>query len=124
MQAARRLRPRDAGGRASACSWRLRGPECRSRAARAWPGCWTRQALGASVLIRQVGEKAGAVRQRPDAEVLGDRLPQIREGGARAEVPAGRNAGAGDEERHVLARVVRARRRRIVAVIGRYDEKI
>ena len=64
------------------------------------------------------------MRQRPDAEDLGQRLPEIGERRARAEVDAGPHARAGDQQRHVLARMIGARRRRIVAVVGGDDQQI
>ena len=61
---------------------------------------------------------------RGDAEQLGQRLRQIGEGGAIAEIGAGTGSRAAHEQRHVLARVIRARRRRIVAVVGGDDEQV
>ena len=69
-------------------------------------------------------QEARAVRQRTDAEELGQRLAEVRERLARAEVDAGAHRRPDDQQRHVLARVVGARRRRIVAVIGGDDEQI
>ena len=42
-----------------------------------------------------VRQEAGAVRQRPDAEDLGERLPEVGERRARAQVDARSHAGAG-----------------------------
>ena len=59
-----------------------------------------------------------------DAEQLGQRLAEIGERRPRAEVDVPSDARAGDEQRHVLARVIGARRGRIVAVIGGDDQQI
>ena len=59
-----------------------------------------------------------------DAEELRQRLAEIREGLPGAQVHAGADAGAGHEQRDVLPRVIGARRRRIVAMVGRDDEEI
>src|SRR2546430_10145436 len=52
-----------------------------------------------------------AVREGADVEDLGDRLSQIREGGAGADVRTRPHAASGEEQRHVLARVIGARGR-------------
>ena len=62
--------------------------------------------------------------ERSDAEQLGERLAEIGERRARAEVGAGRTAAPVEQHRHVLARVIGARRRRIVAVIGGDDQEV
>ena len=63
--------------------------------------------------------------QRADAEELGERLPEIGERRARAEIDVRRGRAApATKHRHVLARVIGARRRRIVAVIGGDDQQI
>ena len=62
--------------------------------------------------------------KRADAEVLRQRLAEIGKGRSRAEIDAGLDASAVQQQRHVLARMVGARRRRIVAVIGGDHEQI
>ena len=74
--------------------------------------------------MRQFAEKAGAMAHAADAEQLGKRLSQVGERLSRAQVGAGAHAPASCDERNVLARVVGARRGRIVAVIGRHDKQI
>ena len=64
------------------------------------------------------------VRERSDAEIGGERLPQIGKRAPRPEIHAGADTRAGDENRDVLARVIGAGRRRIVAVIGGDDQQI
>jgi hypothetical protein len=69
------------------------------------------------------------VRERPDAEIAGERLPEIRERRARTNVysshlEAGFRRPACQHHRHVLARVIRTRRRRIVAMVGSNDQQI
>ena len=64
------------------------------------------------------------MRERTDAEDLRDRLAEIGERRARADVGARPDAAPDQEHRHVLARVIGARRRRIVAVIGGDDQQI
>src|SRR5438034_11574433 len=73
--------------------------------------------------LRDLVEEAGAVRHRADAKDLGQRLPQIREREAGAEVGATANMGAGSEQRHVLARVIGTGGGRIVAMIRGHDEE-
>ena len=68
--------------------------------------------------------EARAVRQRRHAEDLGERLPEIGECRARRRDRHRPRAGAEHQQRHVLARVVGAGRRRIVAVIGGDDQQI
>jgi hypothetical protein len=69
-------------------------------------------------------DEAGAVGQWADAEHVGQRLPEIRKGGARADVGARLDLPSVQEHRHVLSRMIGARRRRIVAVVGGNDEEI
>ena len=76
------------------------------------------------MIREQLGAKAGPLRHRRHAEELGQRLREIGEGGAIAEVRARARPRAGDQQRHVLTRMIGARRRRIVAVIGGDDEQI
>ena len=104
-----RSRPRERALRGG-----LRRQRSSPRAARATHGCSTRIVL----------QEARAVRQRPDAEVLGDRLAEIGKRLPCADVGAAPHARAGEQHRHVLARVIGARRRRVVAVIAGDDEQI
>src|SRR5688572_13013698 len=71
-----------------------------------------------------VSKEAGAVFQWTDAEERGQRLSQIGKRGAGAEVDAGANRCARDEQRYVFTRVIGARRRRVVAMVGRDDEHV
>ena len=64
------------------------------------------------------------MRQRTDAEVLCQRLPEIGEGRSRSEIDAGLHPSAVQQHGHIFAGVIRAGRRRIVAVIGGDDEQI
>src|SRR5882672_5451767 len=66
---------------------------------------------------RDLLQEARAVGQATDTA-------QVREGPARAEVDAGANVRPGDDERHVLPRMIGARRRRIVAVVGCDDQHV
>src|SRR5579864_5201552 len=61
----------------------------------------------------QLGQETSTVRQRLDAEQIGERLAEIREAVASAEIHAWRHGIADDQERHVLARVIGRRRGRI-----------
>jgi hypothetical protein len=54
-----------------------------------------------------VPQKAGSVREAADAEILRERLPEIGEGRARAEVRARDDPVALQQDRHVLARMIR-----------------
>jgi hypothetical protein len=63
------------------------------------------------------------MRERRDAEVVGNRLAEIGERGAGAKVRRP-HAGAGHQQRNIFARVVGARRAGIVAVIGGDDEQV
>ena len=63
-------------------------------------------------------EKARAVREATDVEYLRKRLTHIGERTTRAEIRAGADVRAGREKRHVLSRMIRARRRRIVSMVG------
>ena len=69
--------------------------------------------------LENIAKEARAVGQRCDAEDFGDCLPEIGERLAGPEIDARPNQHTGDEQRNVLSRVVGARRRRIVAVVGR-----
>ena len=62
--------------------------------------------------------------KRTDAEDVGQRLSEIRERLPRAQIDAGLDASAMQQQRHVLARVIGARRGRIVAVIGGNHQQI
>ena len=57
-------------------------------------------------------------------QIIADRCAEIGECGARAERTRATNARAGDEQRHVLARVIRRDVGRIAAVIGGDEEEI
>ncbi len=59
-----------------------------------------------------------------NAKALGERLTEIGKRAARSQVDPGAYARAGDQQRDVLARMIGARCRRIVAVIGRHDQEI
>src|SRR6185503_13080737 len=76
------------------------------------------------VLIRELPQEARPVRERADAEQLGERLPEVGERPARAEVDAGADVAPGREQRHVFARMIGTRRGRIVAVVGGDDQQI
>ena len=69
-------------------------------------------------------QEAGAVLERSDAEVGGEGLPQVGKRPPGPEIHAGTDTRAGDENRDVLARVIGAGRRRIVAVIGGDDQQV
>ena len=69
-------------------------------------------------------EEARSVLQRSHAEPLRERLAEIRKGVAIAHVDRRPNRRAADEHRHVFARVIRAGRGGIVAVIGGDDEDV
>src|SRR5579862_1762098 len=75
-------------------------------------------------LRRDLRKETGTVRQGTDAEDLRERLAQIGKGRSCAEVGAAADLRARDDERHILARVIGARRRRIVAMVSRDDEQI
>ena len=75
-------------------------------------------------LTQDIAKEAGSVRERSDPEDLRDRLAEIREGPANADVGAWPDATADEKHRDELARVVRARRGRVVAVIGCDDEEV
>ncbi len=64
------------------------------------------------------------MRERPDPENLRDRLPEVGKRRPRADVGAGPDHLPHQEYRDVLAGVIGARRRRIVAVIGSNDEQV
>ena len=64
------------------------------------------------------------MRQRAHAKDLGECLPQVGEGRTRAQVDTGAHAGAAHQHGHVLACVVGAGGRRIVAVIGRHNQQV
>ena len=66
----------------------------------------------------QIIQKALAVLHRTDAEIICHRLAEVCKRRARAEVDARFHRRPGHQQRHVLARVIGARRRGIVAVIG------
>src|SRR5688572_11859071 len=76
------------------------------------------------MLANDCSEKLRSVWQRPDAEVPGNRLAEIGKGLARTEIDAAAYARPRQQHRYVLARMVRAGRRRIVAVVGGDDEQI
>src|SRR5436190_5205436 len=69
-------------------------------------------------------KKAGAVSEAADAEVFGERLTEVGKRLAGSEIDALPDARAGHEQRHIFPRMIRARRRRVIAVIGGDDEKI
>src|SRR6476620_2871996 len=52
-----------------------------------------------------LGQKAGAVGQRANTEVLRQRLSEVGEGPARAEIAAGAHMLPVQQQRHVLTRV-------------------
>ena len=62
--------------------------------------------------------------QRSDAKQLGKRLSEIRKRPTRRRDRRRRAPMAEHQQRHVLARVIGARRRGIVAVIGGDDQQI
>ena len=62
--------------------------------------------------------------ERAHVQGFGERLSEIRERASRAKVGAGPHMRSRDDERHVLARMIRARGRRIVAVVGRHQQQI
>ena len=64
------------------------------------------------------------MRQGAHAEDVGHSLAQIGKRRAGSEVDAGRAMRAGRQHRHVLARVIGARRGRVVAVVGGDDEQV
>src|SRR5256714_12431991 len=72
---------------------------------------------------RNLTQKA-FTRAELQAEVVGDGLADVGERGAVAEVNADARARAVDEERGVLARVIRAAEGRVVAVVGGDDEEV
>src|SRR5262245_9289426 len=74
--------------------------------------------------LRDLGEEARARRQRIDRKYGGQRLTEIGERAPCPQIDAVSDACTGDEQRHVLARVIGAWRRRIVAVIGGHDEEV
>ena len=69
-------------------------------------------------------KEAGAVFERAQREVLRERLAQIgkRRSSPQGDVPP--HASPRHEQRDVLTRMIGARRRRIVPVIGRDDQQI
>src|SRR6185295_20135304 len=85
------------------------------------------------IVDNDVLQEAGAVRERADAEVDGDRLPEIRERPAGSDIRPRSNVGSGfspgpyvgtafrrptgNQNGYVFARVIRARRTGIVAMI-------
>src|SRR5262245_8314565 len=73
--------------------------------------------------LKNIAKEARAVRQGSDAEDLRDGLPQIRERLPHADVGPGPAGRPHEEDRYVLRRTVRARRRRIVSVVSRRDEQ-
>src|SRR5436190_13911574 len=68
-------------------------------------------------------EKAVAVRQF-ETEVFGDRLANVCEGSACAEIDAGLGRSSVNKQRNELARMVRTAKCRVVAVIRGEDQKI
>ena len=77
-----------------------------------------------SLHAEDVVEEARAVRERADLEELGQRLADIGERAAQPEVDVRSHRRARGEDRDVLPRVIRARRRRVVAVIGSDDQQV
>ena len=61
---------------------------------------------------------------RADPEVLGDRLTEIGKCPPRSEIDASFHLRSRHQQRHMLARVIGARRRRIVTMIGGQDEQV
>ena len=72
----------------------------------------------------QLTEEARPMAERTDAEQLGDGLAEVGKRRPHAKIDARPNRLPHDEQRHVLPRMIRARRRGIVAVIGRHDEDV
>ena len=73
---------------------------------------------------QQLVGKAAANRDRARTQYVGDRGSQIGKGFLCSQISAGAHAGADGKQRDVLARVIRAGRRRIVAVIGSEKEQV
>src|SRR4051812_49192224 len=69
-------------------------------------------------------QKTGPVFQRTDTEQFGDRLADVSERRPDAKVRPPTNGPAGDKQRNVLTRMIRTRRRRVVAVIGSHHQHI
>src|SRR5581483_9213038 len=61
-----------------------------------------------AALGEQVPQKARAVRQAADAKELGQRLPEVGERRARAEIVSAPDMPPHRDDRHELARVIRA----------------
>src|SRR5258708_19071158 len=118
-----RSRPRESALLA-ACGARIsrsRASSCsRNVMARKHENTKTRNAL----CTGDVAEKTRAVRKPADAEQLRQRLTEIRKRRAGAEIDIRAHMRAGREQRHVLPRVIGARRRGIVAVIGGDHQEI
>src|SRR5207244_11754923 len=76
------------------------------------------------MLAMYVAQKTGAVLHRADVEVLRDSLTQIGERAPGAQIDAGLHPRTDGQQRDMLPRMVRAGRRRIVAVIRRDDKQV
>ena len=94
---------------------RLRGENLTLALLRAVRESWTPSAPQDA---RSSRKNARAGRECRHRERVGERLPQVGERGPGAEVGPGTHRAAVDQQRHVLARVIRARRGRIVPVVG------
>ena len=121
-RAARRLRARRAGARASRRSWRPAAPESAARAPRDVYECSPSILVSSSQYRRQ---KALAVLssdpRRSSSAMVWPRSANVRRVPRSTPVFTARPV---DQQRHVLARMVGARRRRIVAVIRRDDQQV
>src|SRR5688572_8533727 len=76
------------------------------------------------MLANDVLQETGAVRESLHAEIAGQRLAEVGKRGARADVDAGLDLRSREQHRHVFARMIRAWRAGIVAMVRGDDEKV
>src|SRR5687767_9384885 len=77
-----------------------------------------------NILLQKVVQKARSMSQWPYPEVRRKRLPEIGKRLSRADINPCADAGAGQQNRYVLARVVGTGRRRIVSVIRCHHQQV